>query len=69
VLCSTLPYPAKALAFLAACRSPAVLRSIKRAAKPLVIAAISQYLALMALLAPINLALRLVREWPCTFQC
>ncbi|KAI8476208.1 MAG: hypothetical protein J3K34DRAFT_401559 [Monoraphidium minutum] len=56
-----------ALAFVAACRSPAVLRSLKRAAKPLLISALAQYAALMALLAPVHLTLRLV-AWATSTQ-
>lgn len=48
------------MAFLSAVRSPAVLRSVRAAAKPMLIAAACQYAALMALLLPIKIILRLV---------
>ncbi|GBF98083.1 hypothetical protein Rsub_10312 [Raphidocelis subcapitata] len=48
------------LAFVRALRSPAVWAGVKRAAKPIVIAAVAQYLVLRALLLPVSLVLRLV---------
>jgi hypothetical protein len=48
------------LAFVSACRSAAVRASVKKAAKPILIAAAAQYAILMALLLPVNALLRAV---------
>ena len=58
-------------AFFDACRSKAVQASIKKAGKPIVLAALAQWAALAALLLPISIGLRLVRiclVLPCTRQ-
>lgn len=58
------PLVKQTVAFLRALRSPAVRRGVKRAAKPLFIAALAQYLVLRALLLPVSMALKLVSFWP-----
>lgn len=54
------PLPRQGVAWVAACRSAAVHACVKKAVRPIVIAAVCQYAALRALLAPINLMLRVV---------